>query len=46
MTQLTRENLHERAGVEGREYVEEIIRENPDQWFRIRQRWKTKRCQA
>jgi hypothetical protein len=46
MTKLTRENIYEWAGIEGREYVKEIIREDSDQWFRIRQRWKKKRCQA
>jgi KDO2-lipid IV(A) lauroyltransferase len=25
--------------------VEEIVREYPDQWFWIHQRWKTKTCQ-
>jgi KDO2-lipid IV(A) lauroyltransferase len=25
--------------------VEEVVREYPDQWFWIHQRWKTKRCQ-
>jgi KDO2-lipid IV(A) lauroyltransferase len=26
--------------------VEEVVREYPEQWFWIHQRWKTKRCQA
>jgi KDO2-lipid IV(A) lauroyltransferase len=25
--------------------VEETVREYPDQWFWIHQRWKTKKCQ-
>jgi len=25
--------------------VEDVVREYPDQWFWIHQRWKTKKCQ-
>lgn len=49
LAEVSRTGDYERDLVENTQrftkIVEEVVREYPDQWFWVHQRWKTKRCQ-